>query len=166
MRQTRTNKGKAGEDHDVDAVKEMFEAIGAEIPYTDLEKIRRIGKYDEGREGSRPMLLIFETIRHRDGVYLKGKSLIKRSDHMKKYRMVPDLTEMQRKLDRQAKDECDSKNELLSEADKEKFQWKPVGERGQRKAVKVSVRPKDSEDVDTEERDWKERARKRNANRD
>ena len=159
-------KGKSREDHDVDAIKEMFEAIEAEIVYTELKKIRRIGKYDEGREGSRPLLLIFETVRHRDGVYLKGKSLMKRSDHMKKYRMVPDLTETQRKRDKQAKDDCDTKNALLSGEDKEKFHWKPVGERGQRKAVRVSVRQSENDEADTVERDWKERAKKRNANRD
>ena len=112
------------------------------------------------------MQLIFENVRHRDGVYLKGKSLMKRSDHMKKYRMVPDLTETQRKRDKQAKDDCDTKNALLSGEDKEKFHWKPVGERGQRKAVRVSVRQSENDEADTVERDWKERAKKRNANRD
>ena len=147
-------QGKDRQDFDIDLVRDLFEAIQAGICNTDLKKIRRVGPFKEGQERPRPLQLIFETAQQRDEVYVKGRTLNTRTDHMQNYRMAPDLTLQQRQAYREAKRACDEKNRHRTVPEMDQFMWKPRGESGYEVPTKVLLKPREK---DGDDDDWKQR---------
>ena len=137
------------------------------VDVVELKKVRRIGKYSTDRIQPRPMLLEFENKKQRDEVHTKAKTLYKRLDELKDYRLVPDLTDQQRNSDREVKAYCDKANTERSVDERKTFEWKPVGNKGSKKAAKVLIKHASdggsSRDHQGQEQrtDWRERARKR-----
>ena len=164
-------KGLDREDFDVDMVKGLLEAMDTGIQVTELKKVRRIGKYLPDRTTPRPMLIEFESKEQRDKVQTKARTLSRRVDDFKDYRLVPDLTDQQRRDDKDVKDHCDKANLERSQAEKNAFEWKPVGPKGSKRAEKVPIRL-DSDGAGSREQgesqrvDWRERARKRYGDKD
>ena len=67
----------------------------------------------------------------------KSPALATRNDDWKKIKVVPDLTEKQRKEDNAAYELAKENNEKMSDDDSKNFQWKVVGQRGYKKAVRA-----------------------------
>ena len=160
-------KGEAREDHDVDMFKGLLEAMDTGVEITELKKVRRIGRYFPDQTAPRPMLIEFQNVEQRDKVQAKARGLYRRTDDFKNYRLGPDLTEQQRRDDREARDQCEKANAERSQDEKKAFEWKPLGPKGFKKAQKVQI-GLDSEGGGPQETqggnqrvDWRERARKR-----
>ena len=112
-------------------------------------------------------MLEFESKKQRDEVQTKARTLYKRLDELKDYRLVPDLTDQHRNSDREVKAYCDKANNERSEDERRTFEWKPVGNKGSKKAAKVSLKHGSDGGGSGDQRgqeqrtDWRERARKR-----
>ena len=99
-------------------------------PEEEVKFVRRIG---ERSTTTRPMLIGFRSSASRDKVLrnahkLSGSRYVDTS-------LIPDLTKRQRKEDEEVRKFCDEKNRQR-QGDDLNFIWKPVGPRGERRAVK------------------------------
>jgi uncharacterized membrane protein len=125
-------------DEDRKMINKIFTELDVNITVeTDVEFCRRVG---EKSDKARPLVV---------GFYTEGaKNLLLRNSRylmdtgMKNISVGPDLTEKQRRAEREMLAEADRRNqEELTEQDKAKnLSWKVVGRKGQKRLVKVFER--------------------------
>ena len=98
----------------------------------DVKFIRRIG---EGNDTStRPLLVGFYSQNLQTDVLYNARKL--KDTEYSEVNIIPDLTKRQRQEDEEVRKFCNQKNESRTGEDLNFF-WKPVGPKGQRRAVKV-----------------------------
>ena len=103
----------------------------------EIKFITRIGRKPD--EGSRPLLIGFKDQRLRDDVLDCSYRLNDCGEPWCDVNVIPDLTNRQRKEEREIRAEAKRLNDERSEDDKKNFQWKVVGRRGMSRLVKAAA---------------------------
>ena len=118
---------------DKSTVGDMFDAIGAQITEDDVKFSARIGKMTEAITSKpRPLKLSFRNQKAREHLFDRARNLPKTS--FKDVSISPDLTDQQRKEDKELMDET---NKLNDENDDLNFIYRCIGRRGERTIIKT-----------------------------
>ena len=132
------NDGKKRAEIDICRVQELADKLEAVVRVKDVVKFsKRIGAKKDNTD--RPLLLGFRNKHDRNIILDRAPKLSEMAEPWKKINVVTDLTKRQRKEDNDAREEAEKKNKDMSEEEAKNWQWKVVGSRGQRTAVKARV---------------------------
>jgi hypothetical protein len=127
--------GRSRMEADRRKLDEMFTIVDVNLTVeSDVEFCRRIG---EKAERSRPLIVGFYSEWAKSELLRSSKRLA--DSNMSSVSVVPDLTEKQRKAERDMLEEAQRKNqEELTDDDRSKnLVWRVVGKKGQKRLVKV-----------------------------
>jgi hypothetical protein len=130
--------GWARMEQDRKKLNEIFRILDINVAVeTDVEFCRRIG---EKSEKARPLVVGFYT-EWAKSIVLKNSRYLAETD-LNMVSIVPDLTEKQRKAEKDLQTEAERRNrsELTDQDRSKNLVWKVVGKRGQKRLVKVYER--------------------------
>ena len=134
---------------DTESLQDLLNVIGAEVVVKDASRfVKRLGTRSEDAGSPRPLLVGFKTVDHCNTILDVSPSLSEKGEPWCSVNVVRDLTKTQRKEEKKLREDADKKNSELTDEEKENWQWKVVGRRGERKIVKAAV----NQDEDTNER--------------
>ena len=133
---------------DIEKVQELFELINVDVVVKDCSRFtKRLGQRDDENETPRPLLIGFRSADYSKAVLEKSSTLAEKGEPWSNINIIQDLTKTQRKEERKMREDADAKNALLDEAEKENWQWKVVGRRGERKVIKTAVKQEEGESM-------------------
>ena len=125
--------GNRRQDMDKNVVGDMFEAIGADIRNDDVKFSARIGKMTEAIANKpRPLKLSFRNQNAKEHLFDKARNLPKTA--FNEISISPDLTDQQRKEDKELMDETNRLNETNDDLN---FAYRCVGRKGERVIIKT-----------------------------
>ena len=124
-------------EKDKNSFDELCKVIEADVDMSSLRFAKRLGAVHE--DGSaRPLLVGFQTTEQCQNVLDKTPGLSELEERWSQIHVVRDLTKLQRKEEKDLRDDLVKRNGELQGADAENWIWKVVGRRGERKLVKVA----------------------------
>ena len=85
----------------------------------------------------RPHVVGFRSVEVQASVLANCRKL--KDSAYQKISISPDLTKRQRKEDKETREECNKLNSELTEEERLNWTWKMIGQKGQRKYIKVKV---------------------------
>ena len=118
---------------------DLFMALKLRVDEEDVKFAARIGKLTEDAESNpRPLKICFRNNRVREELFTKARILPSTRYH--EVSIVPDLTDKQRKEDKQLYKEAEKLNAEMSREEAENFMYRCIGRRGERTIAKVRRR--------------------------
>ena len=127
---------------DKKALSNMFSALKVKVNEADVKFTARIGKLTAAAATKpRPVKLSFWNLPLRDQIFNAARNLPKTAFHA--ISIVPDLTDSQRKEDKELHAKAEKMNAKMSREDSENYVYRCVGRRGERQLLKLKKRDGD-----------------------
>ena len=129
-------KGFERKKKDQESLSNLLETIKVDLDLdTDIKYSVRLGELVQDQEKPRPLLVSFRRTESRDLVLNSAKEL--KDSNLKQISIVPDLTKRQQQDDKKLQEEAKKRNEAMNEEDFLEWEWRPVGQKGQRTLAKL-----------------------------
>ena len=139
--------GGARMEKDKQAVSDLFEALNMTAEEEDIKFIVRIGKQSEGADANpRPLKINFRNLRIREQLFNRARKLP--STPFSSISIVPDLTDQQRREDKEMYAKAERKNAEMDENEAENFVYRCIGRKGERTIAKLRRRKDDGRQDD------------------
>lgn len=135
----RNKAGNSRKNHDYKETEAMLSEIGVETNLTESAKfVYRLGELNEEvEENPRPVKIGLRSLEVREKIFDKARNLPK--TRYKDISIVPDLTALQRKEDKELQDEVDQLNQDMDQEESLNWHYRCVGRRGERVIRKLKV---------------------------
>ena len=128
--------GPERQRRDKTTVGNLFQAMKVDVKNDDVKFAARVGKVTESvNTNPRPLRMSFRDHSIREKVFSGARNLPDTNFHA--VSIVPDLTDMQRREDKELFKEAERLNEEMDEDQSENYFYRCVGRRGERTIVKL-----------------------------
>ena len=115
---------------------DLFRALKVDVKEEDVKFAARIGKMTDAISSKpRPLKISFRNYAVRENVFTRARNLPCTKYHA--LSIVPDLTDQQRKEDKELYAEAEKKNAEMTSEDAENFVYRCIGRRGERTIAKL-----------------------------
>ena len=132
----RRNKEDRIQD-DRELLSNIFSKINVRVDVQDdIKFMTRIGRKPDN--GCRPLLIGLKESKVRDNILDNSYKLVQCDEPFCEVNLIPDLTQIQRREEKEMRDDAKKRNEERAEEDRKNFQWKVVGRKGMSRLVKAA----------------------------
>ena len=127
---------------DKEAVSDLFNALKMTAEEEDIKFVVRIGKQsDQAGANPRPLKINFRNLKIREQLFNRARKLP--STSFNNISIVPDLTDQQRREDKEMYARAERKNAEMNDEEAENFVYRCIGRKGQRTIAKMRRRTED-----------------------